>query len=161
MKRILGFTGAALLGASILAVPAIAGPKGAADTGRSGGDRVLDAQSGTHTMPGVDSATTAAIPPTFDSALTAIDGSATSTQSIATVSEVREVQVVRLNDLKGHDTAAVDKAVSEHRSDIDGLRSAIEANSALSGKLRDQNVDVSNVVAAQVQADGVVTIFVM
>jgi hypothetical protein len=181
MKRIFGITTAALLGASMFAAPALAidlgasagtsgagvqaDASGAVNTGKSGGDPVVEGQTdmdagANTTMPDVDAGTTAAIDTTFDSALTAIDGSATTTQAISTMTEVQEVRVVSVSDLEGHDAAAVERAVAENDADVDGLRTAIEANAAVSQELQAQGVDSSSIVAAQVGADGAVTIFV-
>lgn len=173
MKRILGLTTAALLGASMFAAPGMAAGldvdasgKAGIEAGASGADTTLDAQTdldaGTNTtMPDVDTDTTAAIGATFDGALTAIDGAATTTQSISSITEIEDVRVVRVNELEGSDTAAVERAVSENQAQIDELRAAIDANAKLSQELQAEGVETSNVVAAQVEADGAVTVYVM
>lgn len=166
MKRILGLTTAALLGASILAAPAMAIELDAGTSGSSGIETTIDAQSdldsgANTTMPDVDGGTTAAIGATFEGALTAIDGNAATTQSISTMTEVRDVRIISISDLEGHDAGTVEQAVTGNQAGIDELRAAIDANAALSQELQTQGVDSSGVVAAQVGADGAVTMFVM
>ena len=151
MKRILGLTTAALMGASVLAAPALAESK-----------MDLSGDAGaTTTMPDVDTGTTAAIGGNFESALTAIGAGSSNAQAIGTLSEVDTVKVVSVSDLEGHDKAALDQAVSQNSDSVDELRTSIGANAALSEELRSQGVDTSAVVAAQIEADGQVTVYVM
>jgi hypothetical protein len=151
MKRILGLTTAALMGASVLAAPALAEDK-MAPSGEAGA---------TTTMPDVDTGTTAAIDTNFDSALSAISAGSSNAQAIGTLSEVDSVKVVSVDDLEGHDQAALDEALTQNSDGVDELRTSIGANAALSEELRTQGVDTSAVVAAQVEADGQVTVYVM
>lgn len=172
MKRIIGLTTAALLSASMFAAPAMAidlnaGASGGVDVqaGGTGVDSALDAQTdldtGTNTtMPDVDMGTTAAVGATFDSAVTAIEGSAATTQSIATMTEVSDVRIVSVSDLEGHDATAVERAVSENEAGIEDLRAAVDANAALSQEIEAQGVESERVIAAHVEADGAVTVFV-
>ncbi len=156
MKRILGLTTAALLGASMFAAPAMAIDLNA---GASGGANV-EAGADT-TMPDIDTGTTAAVGATFDSAVTAIDGNAATTQSISTMTEVRDVKIVKISELEGHDAATVEQAVAANQAGIDELQAAVSANAALSQELETQGIDSSSVLAAQVEADGAVTVFAM
>lgn len=151
MKRILGLTTAALMGASVLAAPAFAEDK-----------MDLSGETGaTTTMPDVDTGTTAAIDANFDTALTAISAGSSNAQAIGTLSEVDNVKVVSVSDLDGHDKAALDEALAQNSDGVEELRTSIGANAALSEELRTQGVDTATVVAAQVEADGQVTVYVM
>lgn len=151
MKRILGLTTAALMGASVIAAPAFAESK-----------MDLSGEAGaTTTMPDVDAGTTAAIGGDFESALTAVGAGSSNAQVIGTLSEVDNVKVVSVSDLEGHDQAALDQALTQNSDGVDELRTSIGANAALSEELRTQGVDTSAIVAAQVEADGQVTVYVM
>lgn len=173
MKRIIGLTTAALMGASMMVAPALAQTSdGASDVPAPGVSESAPTAPGTgntdtmndgaaSTMPDVDTGTTAAIAPTFDGALTAIDGNSTSAKSIETMTEVNTVNIVKIDELEGADAAAVESAVSENEEGVSELRSSIEANAALSEQLETEGVDASSVVAAQVEADGAVTIYAM
>lgn len=151
MKRILGLTTAALMGASVIAAPAFAESK-----------MDLSGEAGaTTTMPDVDTGTTAAISGDFESALTAVAAGSSNAQAIGTLSEVDNVKVVSVSDLEGHDQAALDQALTQNSDGVDELRTSIGANAALSEELRTRGVDTSAIVAAQVEADGQVTVYVM
>ena len=157
MKRILSVTTAILMGASVLAAPAFAQQAdGMSDTQDPGMDQTMPAPDA-----GVDTGTTAAIEPTFDSALTAIDGNEASATAIGAMTEVQTVNVVKVDELEGADAAAIETAVSENEEGVSQLRSSIEANAALSEQLETEGVEASSVVAAQVEADGGVTLYVM
>jgi hypothetical protein len=175
MKRIIGLTTAALMGASMVVAPALAQTSdGASDRnvptpgmsespptapGTGGTDTMQDGAAST--MPDVDAGTTAAIAPTFDGALGAIGGNSASAQSIGSMSEISAVNVVKIDELEGADAAAVDSAVTENEAGVTELRTSIEANAALSQELETQGVEASSVVAAQVEADGALTLYVM
>lgn len=158
MKRIIGLTTAALVGASVLAAPAFAEQVDyLTDETRDG------AASEMNTMPdtGVDAGTTAAIGPNFEGALSAIDASSSNAAALGAVGEIGAVNVVRIEALEGHDAEAVDQAVSRNSAELQELRATITGNPALHEQLQAQGVDASNVVAAEVDAGGKVTVYVM
>jgi hypothetical protein len=116
-------------------------------------------QQGAQTQ--TDPTTTAATEPTFDTVMSAIQASKTNVSTIGSLTTVNDVNVVRVGDLaQGNNMQALDQAVTEHQADITSLQSAITANTALKAKLDAEQVQASNVVAADVEADGSVTVFV-
>lgn len=183
MKRIIAISSAALMGATMLAAPVYAEQmdsqtktpgmssqmqdnKAAGDFDASGGTEAgattgPGSESGTSTSSSgdLDTGTTAAIggEPTFDEAIAAIEGNSASAATISGMSEVGTVNVVHLDELEGHDPAQVDEAVTAN--DATELQSSIEVNSSLSEQLSTQGVEASSVVAAQVEADGSVTVY--
>jgi hypothetical protein len=175
MKRIIGLTTAALMGASMMVAPAIAqtsvggGATGGvnAETGVTGGVNAGDAVDGaagaaTDTMGGTDAGTTAAIGAdvTFGSALSAIEGNATSTAAIDTMTEIGSVEVIRIGELEGADMTALETATTEHAAEITELQAALEANTAVSAALEAEDVAANEVVAAQMGADGELVVYV-
>lgn len=169
MKRIVGLTTAALLGASMLAAPAFAqvdaGASGGVDIQAGGVTGGADVDAGaTTTMPdaAVDTDTTAAIggDATFEGALSAISGNSASAAAIGTMTEVDSVNVVRISELDDHDSTKLDEAVTENQAGIDELKASIEANAQLSQELETQGVEMASIVAAQVEADGGLTVYV-
>lgn len=171
MKRILGLTTAALLSASMLGAPAFAQANldhpGGADadpeimtTPQAPAPEMMPPEA-TTPMPDIDTGTTAAIGGSFDGALTAISGTSTSAQSIASMPQVESVNVVRVSELEGSDPALVEQTVSQNEAGIEELRAAISANPSFSQELQAAGVDASSVVGAQVEADGGVTVYVL
>jgi hypothetical protein len=68
---------------------------------------------------------------------------------------------VRVSDLaKGENMQALDKAISENQADVTSLQTAIDGNAALKAKLDEESVNSADVVAANVEADGSVTVYV-
>jgi hypothetical protein len=163
MKRAIAMTAATLMGATMLAAPALAQmdtiePQVEMNTG-TGVDGGVEAE----TLPGgIDQGTTAAIDgeASFDDALAAISGNAGSTASLGMVSEVNEVEIIRLSELDGYDEEMLDQSLEASAGSDVELRSALEANSALAGELEDENVDIEAVVAAEVENDGRIKIYV-
>ena len=163
MKRILGITTAALMGASVMAAPAIA-QTGLDETPPAGATTPMPETApgadATTTMPDLDTGTTAAIGADFNTALTAIEGNSASAAAIGALGQVERVNVVPLSTLEGHDATALNDALSTNDAAITELQSSIQANAALSEELATQGVEADDVVAAQVEADGEVTVYV-
>ncbi|MGQ2907861.1 MAG: hypothetical protein ACT6QU_07870 [Aliihoeflea sp.] len=184
MKRIIGLTTAALMGASMMVAPALAqtsvggGATGGvnAETGVTGGvggagadvdagasgSAGADTTTGTMTDTETDAGTTAAIgaDATFDGALAAIEGNATSTAAIDTMTEVGTVEVVKIGELEGADMTALETATTEREAEITELQAALEANTAVSAALEAEDVSANEVVAAQMGAGGELVIYV-
>lgn len=184
MKRIIGLTTAALMGASMMVAPALAqtsvggGATGGvnAETGVTGGvggagvdvdagasgSAGADTTTGTMTDTETDAGTTAAIgaDATFDGALAAIEGNATSTAAIDTMTEVGSVEVVKIGELEGADMTALETATTESEAEITELQAALEANTAVSAALEAEDVSANEVVAAQMGAGGELVIYV-
>lgn len=152
MKRILGITTAALMGASVLAAPAFA----QADYDTQQGE-----DAGAVTMPDVDTGTTAAIDGSSDGALTAIGSSSVAAQSLGTMTDVQSVNVVRVGELEGSDPMLIEETVSQNDAGVQELRQAISANASLSQELEAQGVSSAEVVGAEIGLDGDVTVYVM
>jgi hypothetical protein len=127
----------------------------------AGGNADAGAEGAT-TLPGLDDGTTAAIggDVSFDSAISAIEGGSASAAAIEAMTEVDGVNVVRIGELENSDSAELDAALSANQTGVEELRSSIEANAELSQELQTQGVEVASVVAAQVEADGALTLFV-
>lgn len=165
MKRIIGLTTAALMGASMMAGPALA--QSSAGDGASGGVNVETGVTGgagtdTTTEMETDAGTTAAIgsQPTFDGALSAIEGGAASTTAIEAMSEVGSVEVVRIGELEGADMTALETAKAESEAEIGELQAALEANTAVTTALEAEDVAATDVVAAEMGAGGELVVYV-
>lgn len=96
----------------------------------------------------------------FDSVISAIEADATSTAELETMTDMSNVEIVRIGELEGNDPAALDAALEENNAQVTDLRSAIKANSALTAKLELESVDVSSVVATEMETDGSLTVYV-
>lgn len=129
------------------------------DTGSSAG---MTTGSDTSTSSGVDTGTTASTgAATMDSLKSAMEGNEATVSSIKSMSDVSNVNIVRTSELsQGADASALDNAMETNQSQIDDLQAAINENDALKSKLEEQNIDVSNVVAAQTGADGSLTVYI-
>lgn len=181
MKSILAATAAALMSASLLASPVLAQVSvgAGADVGAGAGGVGVGASTKSETGANVgasgsanagssgaganlDAGTTSAVDgkADFDSALKAINGNADVAGQIGSISDVGSVDVVRISELPDANAEALTSAVSENKAEIDNLKSAIESNSAVSGALEAQSVEPADVVAAKVEADGKLTVFV-
>jgi hypothetical protein len=171
-----------LMSASLLASPALAqvsvdvggsaGVDAGADvsgsgTGTAAGTGVdtdvelrTGAQADTDADAGVDPGTTAAVGGSFDSAISAMVNNSAAAGSISSMTEVRLVKVIRISDLEGADMDALLSAETENRATIDELQSSIEGNATVMAALEAEAVDPEDIVAAEVAADGSITVYV-
>ena len=182
MKRVIALTTAALMTGSLFAAPALAqvsvdtgvdatvGIGTNADTsagsasGTVGGTVGTDVQikgdkMGAAADTNVDADTTAAIGASWDNLISAMGDSGASA-SIGAMSDVGAVNVVRVSDLGNADADALAKAKTDNQASIDGLKTSIEGNAQVKAALEQQGVDPSSVVAANVAADGSLTVYV-
>lgn len=116
-----------------------------------------------NTQTGTDTSTTASTgtKANFGSVMSSIKAGKTNVSAITGLTAVNEVNVVKVSDLaQGNNMQALDKAISENQADITGLQTAISGNTALKAKLDAEQVQASSVVAADVEADGSVTVYV-
>jgi hypothetical protein len=91
----------------------------------------------------------------------AIAGMRSGAESAKRVQTMSKVAFVRIVDVGGkNDQAAVEKAASENRESIKSLREAVKANAALSAKLEEKSVKPESVVAARLNDDGSLTIYI-
>ena len=97
----------------------------------------------------------------FGTVMSSIKSGKTNVSAISGMTTVSKVNVVRIGDLaKGNNMQALDKAITDNQSDITGLQTAIGANSVLKAKLDAESIQASSIVAADVEADGSVTVYV-
>jgi len=97
----------------------------------------------------------------FGTVMSSIKAGKTNVGAITGLTTVNEVNVVRVSDLaKGNNMQALDKAITDNQADITSLQTAISGNTALKAKLDAESIQASNVVAADVAADGSVTVYV-
>jgi hypothetical protein len=139
---------AAVLLASVVAGPALAEDSATTTTG---------------TAVETDASTTASTDAkaNFGSVMSSIKAGKTNVSAISGMSTVSKVNIIRVGDLaKGNNMQALDKAIMDNEADITSLQTAIGANTALKAKLDAELVQASSVVAANVEADGSVTVYV-
>lgn len=93
--------------------------------------------------------------------LSAIKDSRNSANAIGSMKAVSQVRVVKVDDvLKNGGGGAVKSAIEDNKQDMTGLQAAVESNSTLSEKLKSMQTDISSIVAARVEGDGSVTLYV-
>jgi hypothetical protein len=96
----------------------------------------------------------------FGQVISSIQASKMGATQIQGITEVKSVNVVKVNDLaKGQNMTALDNAVTKNEADIASLRTALTANAAVNTALTNASVDVAAVVAADVGNDGVLTVY--
>jgi len=103
--------------------------------------------------------------PNLGTVVSTIQASRTEAGKIRNLSNIATVEVVEVSELTGSENAhaefrAVENAVSRNELDVDEMRAAIESNAELSTELASRSVVLENVIAAKVEADGKVVIFV-
>lgn len=178
MKRKIAISLAALMGASLLASPVMAqvsvdtnagadvgvnaGSSSASGsgsvTGTADSELKTGAQAGTDTN--LDTGTTASVGGSFDGALSAIGNNSASAGSISAMTDVSSVNVIRISELEGADMDALMSAETENTASIDELQGSIEGNTAVMAALEAQSVNTDDIVAAEVAADGSLTVYV-
>lgn len=176
MKRILAISAAALLSGSLLAAPAMAqvsvgagvsagGSAGAStDTGSGSAGGSADGSIKLNTQAGnssaqVDTGTTAAIGGSWDGLMSALSDASVS-GSIKSMSSVGSVNVIKISSLDNADMDALAKAKTDNMAAIDDLDAAIEGNAQVKAALDAKGVAASDVVAANIAADGSLTVYV-
>lgn len=111
----------------------------------------------------IDTGTTAATSSeaSFGTLISSINNSQAVTSQIETMTEVNSVTVVEISSLqRGQSENALQNALSRNANAAADLQAAINANSELMSKIDEQSVDVSSVIAAEIAADGGLTLFV-
>lgn len=153
MKRALRFSIAAIFCAGTLASPAFGqtGDGGMPDAPAQD-EKVLD------TEPSLDSGTTAAIQTDFDSALDLIDDRS-GAAAINTITQLGKVHVIRMGALDGSDSERIDQATAASETKVAELRAALQSNPAVASQIEAQGVTASEVIAADVAADGSVVVY--
>ncbi len=92
-------------------------------------------------------------------AVTAITGVKMELDELKKLTDVKEVKVVTIDSTMSSDTELT-SAMTASQSDIELLRSAIEANAKLKAQLDTDKIAADKIVGADVAADGSVTIYV-
>jgi hypothetical protein len=95
-----------------------------------------------------------------DAAIAGIRSSAESAKRVQSMSKVAFVQIVDIGSGGEEERVAIDKAVSENRDGINGLRDAIRANAPLSARLDEKSVKPESVMATKLNDDGSLTVFI-
>ena len=150
----------ALAAASMIAVAGFAAPSFAEDAMKKPAAGT-EAQTGT-TSP--DTGTTASTTAEIDTSalIAAIGANQTSVTQIPTVTDVSKLKVVKVSDIAKaeEDKTKLETALSENKEQVTALQTAVEANTALKAELDKQKVEASSIVAAKMEADGSMTVFV-
>jgi len=92
-------------------------------------------------------------------ALDAINNSKGASNDLGAMTAVSKINVVKISDLGG-DPTEFQTAIDANKDHATGVQAAIKASPALSAEFQKQMLDVSSVVAAHIEADGSVTIYV-
>ncbi len=181
MKKIIAISAAALMGTSLIAAPAFAQVNldvgGGAGVTVDGGSVGIDAGGnasgnagagvgGTGVQLGgsagadvnVDNEATAAIGANVDGAIAAMARGSEAAATIGTMTTVSTVNVVKLDN--GASAEAFVTAETENKASIDELRASLDANASVKAALEAQSVNTGDVVAADVNADGSLTVYV-
>ena len=190
MKRTIAYTTAAILASVSLAVPAYAldvgvganagagasasgsGSGNSGGNGNAGGLNIgggLDANTGAQVQTGggssngsIDAGTTASTDSDSNFGLLISSmRSGDSATRIEGMTEVSSVSVVNVEDLaQGNNLQAFENAKNDNEAQIGDLQAAVAANADLVAGLETEAAESSDVIAANVAADGSVTLFV-
>ena len=137
------FFAAALLAAA-LSAPAVAGDARPADTsGR------IDAQATASTSDGTN----------VQAVISAIGSSEASSSDIRKATQIKDVKVVDVSGLARADDQ-LGQAISKNRADIEVLQASLQSNATLNSALEAKRVDVTQVVAADMDAERRLTVYV-
>ncbi|MBX3532043.1 MAG: hypothetical protein KF849_15665 [Rhizobiaceae bacterium] len=102
--------------------------------------------------------TTAAIGANIEGAMSAMARGGEAAATVGAMTEVSSVNVVKLDAAANADAMA--KAETDNKAGIDELRASLAANAAVKAALDAQSVNADDVVAADVNADGSLTVYV-
>lgn len=176
MKRILALAAAPLLVSGAFTGAAFADGNNvdaqvnsSADVGSSGADAGADAGISTDVggdtdeQSGVDAGTTASTgaEANFGSVISAIQAGGSAAGDVEAVTDASDIEIVRVSDLaEGDSMNALDEALANNETSVDELRTAIEANAAVSQRLEQEQVQTEDVVAAETSAGGSLTLYV-
>lgn len=134
------------------------GTVGGANAGAGGASATMD--SGASGSANSASGSSAAMgQPNFGTVISSINATSETNAELAALQSVPDVNVVQVETLQDVDSPALENAISRNQDDIDTLRSTIESNSIVNAALEAENVEASEIVAAQVDADGSLTVF--
>ena len=128
---------------------------------KPGAQPKVEGQANTKTQTDTSTTASTGTKANFGTVMSSIKAGKTNVGAITGLTAVSKVNVVKVSDLaKGNNMQALDKAITDNQADITGLQTAISGNTALKAKLDAEQVQASSVVAADVEADGSVTVYV-
>ncbi|MBX3576851.1 MAG: hypothetical protein KF723_06555 [Rhizobiaceae bacterium] len=144
-----------------VAMPALAQSTGTTDRLPQATQAPAAGDAMTPDMAVPDRSTTSATQPidARQAALDAINGAREASAKLGTVSAISRINVVKISEIGG-DPVEMQSAIDANKVHATGVQAAIKANAALSTKMSEENLDVSAVVAAHIEADGSVTVYV-
>lgn len=154
------FAAAAILAiASCPVLAATAGVTGGTSTSITGG--VNAATGGNNAGASGGASANANASADFSQLMTSVQGAKAGTTQIQDLTSVKSVNVVKITDTAtGNNRAALDGAITTHKQGMAKLRFAVCSNTAINAALSKKSVDCRNVVAANVSADGALTVYV-
>ena len=167
------FLTAALLAASALSAPALASAIGIdADAGLGaavgGGGATANVDAGSTIMAGdassdtrIDSQATSSTGGRTDlrSVMSAIGSNWESSSTIRRATKVKAVQVIDVSDIAGAGSE-LGGAIATYHANIEELQASLQSNAALNSALEAKQVDVTQVVAANMDIGGTLTVYV-
>jgi hypothetical protein len=135
---------AALLLATAAAAPVVAGDATPADTSRK-----IDAQATGSSTDGTN----------IQAVIGAIGSIEASSSDIRKATQIKNVKVVDVSGLARADDQ-LGQAISTNRTDIEMLQASLQSNATLNSALEAKRVDVTQVVAAEMNAERTLTVYV-
>ena len=98
-------------------------------------------------------------PTASDAMLATIGTTDAEVAAIAGIKDATKVTVRKITVGSAADAAAVNKAKTDRKADIDKLQAALNANAAFKGELTAKMVDAASIVAMEVAGDGTITLY--
>jgi hypothetical protein len=157
------FLAATLLAASALSAPAFASGTGidariGAPANPDAG-AVIMAQDASGSR--IDTEATASTGGKVDvrSVMSAIGSNGQSSATIRRATKVKAVDVIDVSDIAG-DNGNLGGTISQYRANIEQLQASLQSNAALNSALEAKRVDLTQVIAANMDIDGTLTVYV-
>jgi hypothetical protein len=164
------FLAATLLAASALSAPAFASGTGidarigagaaiAGTTANPDAGAVIMAQDASGSR--IDTEATASTGGKVDvrSVMSAIGSNGQSSATIRRATKVKAVDVIDVSDVAG-DNGNLGGTISQYRANIEQLQASLQSNAALNSALEAKRVDLKQVIAANMDIDGTLTVYV-
>lgn len=79
---------------------------------------------------------------------------------LSAITDVTVINVVTVSSLMDGNAKALDNAIDKSKATVDGLRTTVAANAALSAKLTAAGYAADDVLAVVIEADGSATVYV-
>ena len=159
MKRILALTTAALMSTGI-AGSALAQDLDLDIGAGAGAETGVEAEIGTDDL-NLGATGAAQADANLGTVVSALNSGRLGTAEVEAATEISSVHVIRIDELPGGgEQQAIDQALDRHQAEVDELRAAVGANAEIAGELEAEGVSTQDVVAAEVNGDGSVTVYV-